>query len=160
MLAVFLTMPEIVSRKLINFCLLFWNRQSEAVKRLTFYNSFSDGGFHVINIRVKIDSFRVKHMLNIIKGRPTNAKCGVFAKYWVGIHLRKYAPTLAALECPHSERMPPFYWNVLHLFRMLLKYVETYLKNVSKNISYHTIRPHYIVPNQLFVQPFSKSIIL
>ena len=33
-------------------------------------------------------------------------------------------------------------------------------KKCLKNISYHTIRPQCIVTNQLFIQPFSKSIIL
>ena len=33
-------------------------------------------------------------------------------------------------------------------------------KKCLKNISYHTIRLHYIVTNQLFIQPFSQSIIL
>ena len=44
-----------------------------------------------------------------------------FAKYLVGIHLSKHPPTLAALDCPHSERMSPFYWRVLHLFAVLLQ---------------------------------------
>ena len=107
----FLIMPEIVSRKLNKLLFTFlWKKRPEAVKRETLYNSFSEGGFQVINISVKIDSLRVKHILHTIKG--TDAKWGFLAKYWVGIHLRKYAPALAALDCPHSERMPPFYWSV------------------------------------------------
>ena len=124
----FLIMPEIVSRKINKLLLTFlWNKKPEAVKRDTLYNHFSEGGFQVINISVKIDSLRVKHILNIIKG--TDAKWGFLAKYWVGMHLRKYAPALAALDCPHSERMPPFYWRVLHVFRLFISAFPTYTAN-------------------------------
>ena len=131
----FLTMPEIILRKLNKLLFtFFWKKQPEWVKRETLYNSFSEGGFQVINISVKIDSFRVKHISNIIKG--TNAKWGFFAKYWVGIHLRKYSPTLAALDCPHSERMPPFYWRVLHLFRCFISAFPTYTATQSVTIKF------------------------
>ena len=124
----FLLMPEIVLRKINKLLFTFlWNKKPEAVKRDILYNNFSEGGFQVINISVKIDSLRVKHILNIIKG--TDAKWGFLAKYWVGIHLRKYAPALAALDCPHSERMPPFYWRVLHVFRLFIAAFPTYTAN-------------------------------
>ena len=62
-----------VLRKLNKLLFTFlWNKQPEALKRETLYNYFSEGGFQVINISVNIDSFRVKHILNIIKG--TDAK--------------------------------------------------------------------------------------
>ena len=126
----FLIMPEIVLRKLNKLLFTFlWNKRPEAVKRETLYHSFSEGGFQVINISIKIDSLRVKHILNIIKG--TDAKWGFLAKYWVGIHLRKHAPALAALDCPHSERMPPFYWRVLHLFRCFISAFPTYTATQS-----------------------------
>ena len=53
----FLTMPEIIIRKLNKLFFTFlWNKRPEAVKRETLYNSFSEGGFQVINISVQIDS--------------------------------------------------------------------------------------------------------
>ena len=51
-------------------------------------------------------------------------------------------------------------WNTLPDDITNCTSVKIFKKNVSKNISYHTIRPHYIVTNQLFIQPFSESIIL
>ena len=54
---------------------------------------------------------------------------GFLAKYWVGSHLRQYAPTLAELDCPHSERMHPFYWRVLHLFCLFISASPTYTAN-------------------------------
>ena len=51
-------------------------------------------------------------------------------------------------------------WNTLPDDIKNCTSVNIFLKNVSKNISYHTIRPHYIVTNQLFIETFSKSIIL
>lgn len=39
-----------------------------------------------------------------------------FAKYWVGMHLRKLNPALASNSFPHSESVPPFYKFCLQVF--------------------------------------------
>ena len=51
-------------------------------------------------------------------------------------------------------------WNTLPDDIKNCTSVNIFKKCIKKHFLSHYIRPHYIVPNQLLVQPFSKSIIL
>ena len=43
-----------------------------------------------------------------------------FAKYWLGIQLRRFNPSLASNSFPHSDSIPPFYQVCISTFRKLL----------------------------------------
>ena len=44
------------------------------------------------------------------------AKWTYFAKYWIGIHLRKFNASFASNLVPHSDYVPPFYRVCLTVF--------------------------------------------
>ena len=118
-------MPENVELKLNKMMFSFlWNNKTELINRHTLHNNFKDGGLNVVNIRIKLNALLIKHVLKLIKGNES--KWTFFARYWIGIQLRKYNSALAALTMPHSETTPTFYSEVLAFFRIFIKECPNY----------------------------------
>lgn len=95
-----------------------WNSKYEPVARNTLYLDFYEGGLNVPNLKLKCHSLYLSHLQKLINNHE--AKWTYFAKYWVGLYLRKLNPSLGSNSFPHSEYVPPFYKICLSVFNKLL----------------------------------------
>jgi hypothetical protein len=94
--------------KLINFAIFkfFWGAGSEPVARKTLYLCKNNGGFNLVNVECKAQSLLLKH-LQCLVSNPT-AKWTYFARYWIGLQLRRHNSALADNLFPSSEYIPLF----------------------------------------------------
>ena len=96
-------MPESIKKKVNKIMFTFlWNSQHKALKRETLYNTFKNGGLNITNVKIKLDAFLVKQIVQLIKGHK--AKWIFIAIYWLGLHNRKYVPAFASLSIPRAEK--------------------------------------------------------
>ena len=51
-----------------------WSNTMETVKRLTLIDSFENGGLDIVDIKTKLETFRVSQILQLIKGTKANWK--------------------------------------------------------------------------------------
>ena len=71
-----------------------WNLKFEPVARDTLYLGFLNGGLNVPNLKLKCEALYLSHLQKLINNH--DAKWTYFAKYWLGIQLRKFNPSLAS----------------------------------------------------------------
>lgn len=103
-----------------------WPTNVEPLKRTVCYNYKENGGLDIVNINVKLQSLRLKHLQNIIMNNES--KYVYFSVYWIGLSLRQYQPLFASNNRPHSEYVPEFY-------RTCMKDLKTLLEIKSDNYS-------------------------
>ena len=148
-------MPDKVLIKLSKIIFSFlWSNKMESVKRLTLIDSFENGGLDIVDIKTKLETFRVSQVLQLIKGTKANWKyCAV---YWLGFHLRKYVPAFASLSIPHAEKIPKYYNLALKMFHIFeLKVPEFMFRQTvtTKFIYYHLLDNRKQPPRILRVYP-------
>ena len=98
-----LLMPASTGRRIDKILFSFlWKDQHEALKTETVYNCFEEGGLNVTNVKIKLDAFLVKQIIQIITRHE--AKWVYIAVYWLGLHLRQYVPAYASLSIPHAQK--------------------------------------------------------
>ena len=150
-----IVMPESILKRLNKLIFNFlWNGKPEAIKRETLYNSFDKGGLNVVDIKSKLESFRILQILSLIKG--TKSKWKYFAVYWIGLHLRKYVSAFASLSIPHSEKIPAYYKQALSCFRQFEKLCPDFTLRqtiTTKFIYYNVLQTRTISPKVLTVHP-------
>ena len=148
-------MPDKVLIKLNKILFSFlWSNKMETVKRLTLIDSFENGGLDIVDIKTKLETFRVSQVLQLIKGTKANWK--YFAVYWLGFHLRKYVPAFASLSIPHAEKIPKYYNLALKMFHVFeLKVPEFMFRQTvtTKFIYYHLLDNRKQPPRILRVYP-------
>ena len=103
-----------------------WGRKLEPISRKTLYSHMLKGGLNVPNLELKIHSFYLCHIFKIINNY--NTPWVEFAVYWTGLQLKKYNPSIASNNIPHSEIIPPFYVKCLSVFT---DFVENCKSNVN-----------------------------
>ena len=92
-----------------------WASTYEPVGRNTLYLPFREGGLNVPYIKLKIEAIYMSHLISLIKNR--SASWTYFAKYWIGLHLKKENKILGSNLIPHSEIIPPFYTICLTVYK-------------------------------------------
>lgn len=96
-----------------------WGSTFEPISRQTLYLPFKEGGLNIPNLKLKWYAILLSHIQKLILGH--NAIWVHFAKYWIGLNLRKFNATLADNNFPHCiDFIPPFYKVCLEAFNMLL----------------------------------------
>ena len=93
-----------------------WHSTAEPIRRSVLYKSTLEGGLGVIHIYSKLQSLQLKHVQSLLKDNP--AKWTYFAKYWLGLSLRRYRPDFTSLLLPHSETLPLFYQQCLSALKL------------------------------------------
>ena len=106
-----------------------WNSKYEPVARQTLYLDFNKGGLNIPCLKLKCESLYLTHLQKLITNH--NAKWTYFAKYWIGMQLRKYNPSFATNRLPHSEHIPIFYKTCLSCF---YKFTD-----INPDVSFNTI---------------------
>ena len=96
-----------------------WKSKYEPIARDVLYLGFLDGGLNVPNYRLKCEALYLSHLQKLINSY--DAKWTYFAKYWLGIQLRDFNPSLANNSFPHSATIPQFYQVCLSTFKKLIK---------------------------------------
>ena len=114
-----------------------WNSTYEPLARNTLYLDFHEGGLNVPNMKLKCFSSYLTHIQNLVFNR--DAKWTYFAKYWIGIHLRKLNPSLGSSNFPHSECPPPFYRTCLKAFDIFIKLYPDFSFYKSSSKIYYKI---------------------
>lgn len=92
-----------------------WQSKYEPVSRDTLYLSFANGGLNIPNLKLKCQALYLSHLQKLIGNYE--AKWTYFAKYWIGLQLRKYNASFQNNLSPHSEYIPPFYCACLDTFK-------------------------------------------
>jgi len=87
------------------------------VNRHTLLLPPAEGGLGVYSITARLAAFRVDHLRRLING--PSARWQVFARFWVGLSLRQWAPQGASNLLPHSEWRPEYYSLALGELRTL-----------------------------------------
>ena len=96
------------------FFRFIWSSTFEPVARKTLYLDFNQGGLNVPCVKLKCHSIYLNHLQKLINNH--NANWTFFAKYWIGLQLRKFNPAFASNSVPHSEYIPIFYKTCLSIF--------------------------------------------
>ena len=98
-----------------------WGNKPEAVARNVLLNKCVNGGIGLLDIKVKLQALQVMHLREFIFG--TEAKWQHFARYWVGLYLRKYNPQCDSNRGPHAspENIPVFYQEALEALSRLFE---------------------------------------
>ena len=95
-----------------------WNSKYEPVSRKTLYLEFLKGGLNIPNFRLKCEALYLCHLQKLICNH--NANWTYFARYWIGLQLRKYNSSLFSNSMPHCEHVPSFYKTCLTSFKKLI----------------------------------------
>ena len=96
-----------------------WNSKYEPVARNTLFLDFEEGGLKIPNLKTKFHALYLSHLQKLIC--ESKAKWTYFAKYWIGFQLRKFNPSFASNNFPHSEYVPPFYTECLSALEIFHK---------------------------------------
>ena len=80
---------------------------------------FEEGGLKIPNLKTKFQALYLSHLQKLIC--ESEAKWTYFAKYWIGLQLRKFNPSFACNNFPHSEYVPMFYKECLSSLELFLK---------------------------------------
>ena len=96
------------------FFRFIWSSTFEPVARKTLYLDFNQGGLNVPCVKLKCHSIYLNHLQKLINNH--NANWTFFAKYWIGLQLRKFNTAFASNSVPHSEYIPIFYKTCLSIF--------------------------------------------
>ena len=110
---------------------LFWGNKPEWVNRQTVKLDFNNGGFEMVDIKLKIEALHVKHLISLFN---SNAKWRYFVIYWIGLSLKKYDSSFASNLIPHADVMPVFYQNALMNFKKLVRDDDDFSKLTTKII--------------------------
>ena len=133
-------MPKKVENTLNKLIFSFlWNNKPEAIKRATLIHTFINGGLNIIDINTKLASFRIKQILQLIKGEKVKWK--YFAVYWIGLNLRKYVSEFNSLTIPHSENIPNYYKTALLHFQQFEKLCPEFMQRqiITTKFLYHKV---------------------
>ena len=101
------TIPSHYMTLMQRTCFRFvWNSKYEPLARTTLYLPFLEGGLNIPNLKLKCYSQYLSHLQKLLNNH--GAKWTYFAKYWIGLQLKKYGLSFSN-SVPHSEFIPPFY---------------------------------------------------
>ena len=114
-----------------------WNSKFEPISRKTLFLDFQDGGLKVPNLKLKLQSLYLSHLQKLICN--SDAKWTYFAKYWIGLQLRKLNASFASNTFPHSEYIPPFYRECLSVLKMFLNIHPFYKFGNSKTKTFYNL---------------------
>ena len=117
---------RLLQRKFFRF---IWNSAYEPVARKTLYLNFNQGGLNIPYLKLKCESLYLAHLQKLVNNH--NANWTYFAKYWIGMHLRKLNPSLSSNSFPHSEHIPIFYKQCILTFDKLF--------GIHPDISFNTL---------------------
>ena len=70
------------------FFRFIWNSTFEPITRKTLYLDFNQGGLKIPCLKLKSSAFYLNHLQKLINNYE--AKWTYFAKYWTGLHLKKF----------------------------------------------------------------------
>ena len=106
-----------------------WPSIAEPLKRTVCYNLTSKGGLDIVNINVKLQSLRLKHLQNILYNK--HSKYVFLSVYWVGHSLRHFQPLFASNSRPHSAIISTFYKKCIQDL--------SYFLSLDNNLSFITM---------------------
>lgn len=122
-----------------------WNTGHEWLARPTMNLPKTQGGVGMVDIQLKVSSFLIKHIIHLILKFPdSQAPPWVyFARYWIGLSLRTYNPSLFSNMYPNSETMPDFYQACMRAFRWFVSLTTNPdLSTLSVKKVYSVLRHH------------------
>ena len=93
-----------------------WKGGQDRVRRTVTVKSVQEGGLGVVDIAVKLKAFRIRFVIEFLFGRRDRV-VDCFVRYYLGIGLRDWDPSLASNLFPHALDLPPFYAEMLQDFR-------------------------------------------
>ena len=114
-------------------------------------------------LKLKCHLLYLNHLQKFINNHE--AKWTYFAKYWIGLHLRKLNPSFASNNFPHSEYVPIFYE---HCTTVLDSFLQTNqdldFNTLHKKLLYKTLlQDEYTLPKLkktlvqiLILSPYGK----
>ena len=92
---------ENIQRSLFSF---FWSFKTSFISYNSLYLNTAEGGFKIINVKVKLQALAVKQFCSIF---TSNAKWKEFAIYWMANDLKKFDPVFGSNSRP--KKFIPFY---------------------------------------------------
>ena len=114
-----------------------WNSKYEPVARNTLYLEFLKGGLKIPNLRLKSEAMRMCHLQKLVCNYKANWT--FFAKYWIGMQLRKFNQSFAGNLLPHSVYVPPFYESCLNVLRKVMKLHPDFSFQPTKSSQYYSL---------------------
>lgn len=125
-----------------------WNSKYEPVSRKTLYLEFLEGGLNVPNFRLKCEALYLSHLQKLINNHE--AKWTYFARYWLGMYLRKFNSSFASNSIPHSEHIPQFYQVCLSSFKKIIDITPSIsFDNIQTRVFYKTLLSQCTVPPKI-----------
>ena len=114
-----------------------WNSKYEPIARNTLYLDYLQGGLKIPNFRLKCEAMFLCHLQKLVCNYKANWT--FFAKYWIGMQLRKFNQSFASNSIPHSEYVPPFYESCLNVLRKVIKLHPDFSFDSNKSKHYYTM---------------------
>ena len=98
-----------------------WANKIVLIKRDVLEFPFNRGGVNLVSVPIKITSFQIKHMLDLIYG-STSAEWKAFGQYWLGIRLRNIEQVKSKIDWigPFDETPNEFYQKCYEQFKLFL----------------------------------------
>ena len=105
--------------KMINS--FIWANKMVLIKRDVLEIPFNRGGVNWVNVPIKIKSFQIKHILDLIYG-STSAEWKAFGRYWLGIRLRNAEQVKSKIDWigPFDETPNEFDLKCYEQFKLFL----------------------------------------
>ena len=133
------------------FFRFIWNSTFEPITRKTLYLDFNQGGLKIPCLKLKSSAFYLNHLQKLINNYE--AKWTYFAKYWTGLHLKKFNTSFASNSYPHSEYIPIFYKICMSI---LDSFIET---NADVNFnSFHKKMFYKVLLHDITVPPKIETV--
>ena len=86
--ATIIDVPKIILGRLHKMINSFiWANKMVLIKRDVLELPFNRGGVNLVNVQIKVKSFQIKHILDLIQG-STSEEWKAFGRYWLGIRLK------------------------------------------------------------------------
>ena len=118
------TIPSHYINMIQKSCFKFiWGSVYEPIARKTLYLDLKEGGLRIPNIQQKISAFYLSHLFKLLN--DCKHPWTYFARYWIGMQLRKFNPSLFTNNEPHSEFVPSFYLECLNIFTKFVKDIKS-----------------------------------
>lgn len=86
---------------------------------------------NVLNLKLNFQSLYLSHLQKLINNH--DAKWTYFARYWIGLQLRRFNHSLGSNSFPHSEYIPPFYKECLTLIDSFMKICPDFSFDISSS---------------------------
>ena len=115
-----------------------WNEKIVLIKKDTLELPHKDGGIQLVNVPLKVQSFKIEHIFQLLYGISSHPWKSL-AKYWLGIKLKamKLFTVVNDWTGPFAETPNDYYQKCFEIFKAFISKLNTL--DTDGNIQYNQL---------------------